>query len=271
MSRWFNILYGGDSKPTPTPDPQAAAAVAVAEESQSGAANGESAPFPPPRTVSRRPEVQLKPAPPLPSLPARWALEIQKVVFHLGNSTEGEFFPQCIVFSGMQKQAGTTTVSYLVAHHVAVELVDQRVLFVDFSIDHNRPAPPGTQAVLRIGQSLEDDLFCKDDKALIRLSIRPGEDSSVATTSRWFKEFIALARESCAVIIIDAPPFIHASETYSVSKASDGVVMVLRSGQTRYPSLNGLVSDIEQLGIRILGTVLNFRQYPIPPWLLKYV
>lgn len=270
MSRWFNILYGS-GKPEPAQPPRSGTPNGAPPGGNPAAEAGDTNGFNPPRSPARPLNRKLSPAPPLPSLPARWALEIQKIVFHLGNSTEGEFFPQCIVFSGMQKQAGTTTVSYLVAHHVAVELVDQRVLFVDFSIDHNRPAPPGTQTVLRIGQALEDDLFGDDDKALIRFSIRPGDDSSVATTSRWFKEFIALARESCSVIIIDAPPFVSASETYSVSKASDGVVMVLRSGQTRYPSLNGLVSDIEQLGIRLLGTVLNFRQYPIPPWLLKYV
>jgi hypothetical protein len=48
-------------------------------------------------------------------------------------------------------------------------------------------------------------------------------------------------------------------------------VLVLKSGESRYPALNGLVSDLDALGIKVIGTVLNFRQYPIPRWILKYI
>ena len=71
-------------------------------------------------------------------------------------------------------------------------------------------------------------------------------------------------------IIIDAPPFFAAPETFSLAKASDGVVLILRAGVSRHPAVNALVSDLDQLGIPVLGTVLNYRQYPIPQWLLRF-
>lgn len=82
---------------------------------------------------------------------------------------------------------------------------------------------------------------------------------------------MAAAKEHCDWILIDSPPFFAAPETYAIAKASDGVVLVLRSGETRYPALNGLVADLASLGIPLVGSILNFRQFPIPRWLLKYI
>lgn len=255
MSRWFDILYGHD---TPPPDHTAPPVTQV--------------PTPPVENAAPETDTQhLQPVPPLPDLPSRWALEIQKIVFHLtAESVQGRH-PQTILFSGMQKHGGTTTISYLVAHHLAAEKGNQRVLFVDFSTDKKRPTQSGAQLSLRVGEPLAPNILATSTQLLTRLSIRPGGDNSVATTSRWFREFMTIARQTNPMIIIDAPPFFAASETYSVAKVCDGTVLVLKAGDTRYPALNALVADLSQLGINVLGTVLNFRQYPIPRWLLKYI
>lgn len=258
MSRWFDILYGRDLPPS--------SEAPARQETPSAYAT-------PP--VGEAPAINdaqdLQPVPPLPNLPSRWALEIQKIVFHLTASEQESDPPHSIVFSGMQKQGGTTTISYLVAHHLAAEHGNQRVLFVDFSTDSKRPPQAGTMLNLRIGDPLTPEMFAASRQLLTRVSIRPGSDNSVATTSRWFRLFMATACQINPIVIIDAPPFFAASETYSVAKVCDGVVLVLKSGDTRYPALNALVADLSQLGIEVLGTVLNFRQYPIPRWLLKYI
>jgi cellulose biosynthesis protein BcsQ len=175
------------------------------------------------------------------------------------------------MFSSTQKGSGTTTICYLVAHHLASERDDQRILHVDFSADRRRPAMPGTETILTIGQPLAVDLFANIDRTFTRVAIRPGEDHSVAGCSGWVREFLAHARRHCDWIFVDAPSFYAVPETYGVAKACDGVVLVLKSGESRYPALNALVGDLDALGIKTVGTVLNFRQYPIPRWLLKYI
>lgn len=251
MSDWFDILYRKDT-PADVPSP---------------AERGEA-----PATASGQVQRQnaLKATDPLTNLPPRWALEIQKIAFHLKPAGDA---PQhrCLMFSSTQKRCGTTTVCYLVAHHLASERSDQRVLHVDFSTDRRRAAMPGTEAILTIGQSLTPDLFAGIDRTLSRIAIRPGDSHSVAGSSGWMGEFMAHARRHCDWILIDAPPFFAAPEAYGVAKACDGIVLVLKSGESRYPALNALVADLDALGIKTIGTVLNFRQYPIPPWLLKYI
>jgi Mrp family chromosome partitioning ATPase len=82
---------------------------------------------------------------------------------------------------------------------------------------------------------------------------------------------LKISRNHCDWIIVDVPPFFSTPESYTVSQLCDGTIMVLKSGETRYTALTGLVADLEQVGIRLLGVIMNFRQYPIPRWLLKYI
>lgn len=269
MSHWFDILYRRED-PTPQPAQRgsAAAPVEIAQAGSDNAATGNEEPMAVAGKPARKP---LKPVAPLTGIPARWELEVQKIVFHL-HSKQGETTqPRHLVFAGAQRSAGTTTICYLVAHHLATERTDQRVLYVDFSVDRKFPAKPGADAYLQIGQPLTGEMFSSIDQAFTRFSIRPGSENSVAMNSGWLRDFMTLAREHCDWVLIDAAPFFAAPETYSVAKSCDGVVLILKSGETRYPSLNSLVADLEMLGITVVGTVLNFRQYPIPRWLLKYI
>lgn len=222
-----------------------------------------------PSTV-RRPRPPLQTPPPLKDLPNKWVLEIQKVVFHLTAVGESDNPPQAIVFSSVQRGAGNTTASYLVAHHIAAESSDRRVLFVDFSTEKSQ-AKPATNTLLQMGREIQSSQIAPGEQTLTRVSVRQEDEQSLATVSGWCREFLAIARAHYDVIVVDAPPFFGAPETYSMAKASDGVVLVLRAGESRYPAVNALVADLGQLGIGILGAVINYRQYPIPQWLLRYI
>lgn len=258
MSRWFDILYRREEPATTSGGPDGSPSPGA------GATAGGAESLAPGRTG-------LRPALPLQGLPGRWALEVQKIVFHLNRGGEDGSSSRCIVFSGMQKQGGTTTICYLVAHHMATERNDQRIVYVDFSIDPKRKPMPGATLDLQLGQALNRELFSSITHTFTHVRIGPGDERQATTASAWLRELVALMREQCDWVLVDAPPFSVAPETYSVAKACDGVVLVLKSGATRYPALNALVADLEMLGIKVLGTVLNFRQYPIPRWLLKYI
>lgn len=222
-----------------------------------------------PSTV-QRPRPPLQTPPPLQDLPTKWMLEIQKVVFHLTAVGEGDGPPQAIVFSSLQRGVGNTTVSYLVAHHIAAESSDRRVLFVDFSTEKST-AKPAAHTLLQMGQAIGTDQLTPGHQTLTRVSVRQEDEQSLASVSGWCREFLNLARSFYDVIVVDAPPFFGAPETYSMAKASDGVVLILRAGESRYPAVNALAADLGQLGIGLLGAVINYRQYPIPQWLLRYI
>jgi Mrp family chromosome partitioning ATPase len=223
---------------------------------------------PPIGKPARRP---ITAAPALRGLPSRWALEVQKVAIHLMSDQTQSEPPQVVVFSSLQAGSGTTTVSYLVAHHLAVERGDERVLFVDFSTRSGNPPARGSQRTFRVGEVIDESSVELGDRAFVHVSVRLADERSVAAIARWFREFIDIARKAFGMVVIDCPPFYAEPEAYSLAKASDGVVLVMRTGENRYPAVNALVADLEKLGIQVLGTVLTFRRYPIPGWLLRYI
>lgn len=258
MTHWFDVLY---RRTPPQPDP--------AEITEKPADAEKEAKDQQPLFAFQS-HALIKP-PPLQGIPSRWSLEIQKIVFHLRPVVDDAEAPHHIVFSGIQRGSGNTTICYLVAHHVATERFDQKVLYID--LNPSVSAPPLTSAdhAFKIGDVINANDFGEINRTLTSVSIRPSGEHSVSITSGWLYDFIALARQEFDWILVDAPPFFATPETYSVAKACDGVVLVLKSGETRYPALKALASDLDSLGIPIIGTVLNFRQYPIPKWLLRYV
>lgn len=226
-----------------------------------------------PASTNPRSVRSLKPPPPLPALPNRWILEIQKVVFHLTASIPENVLCPTILFSGMHRKTGATTISYVVAHQMAVEYGNQMVLYIDCRhIDGSKADGSDKHTtVINVGDPISPNLFESESYSLSRISVRLGDGKSVAAIANWFREFINAARLKHRAIVIDAPPFFAAPETFSLAKASDGVVIVLRAGLSRYSAVNALIADLEQLGIYVLGTVLNYRQYPIPKMLLKFM
>lgn len=214
----------------------------------------------------------LKRAPALSGIPSRWSLEVQKIVFHLRPDMSNPDAPRNIVFSGVQRGPGVSTICYLVAHHLATEGYQNRVLYVNFNPAAMAPVMQNADATFQIGQELSESEVCIfDDSTLTTVAIRSENKQAVSIASGWLYEFIAHAKTQFDWILVDAPPFFASPETYSVARACDGVVLVLKSGETRYPALKALVADLNSLGIPIMGTVLNFRQYPLPKWLLRYV
>ena len=264
MSNWFDILYR-----TKGLAPEATAT------QHSGAQTEARLPFkdePNGPATDQSPKLDVLPAPPLPKMPARWLLELQKATFHLTREgRSGGAGSSVVAFSGMQRRGGTSTISLMIAHYLAVDAADARILYVIYCLDHNHGNKNKIDTTLRIGHPLSDDLFRTTPKAFTKLSVQPAEAGLVVNSAKWFSDLIDLSKKHCHWVILDIPPFFSSPESYIVSQMCDGVVLVLKSGETRYPALNGLVADLEQVGIHVLGTVLNFRQYPIPRWLLKYI
>lgn len=263
MSQWFDVLYRRQSR----------------SKNETAGSNGAlpegEAPSMTRENESAQPEEgkpKLERVPPVAGVPSRWSLEVQKIVFHLRPVVNDSGAPRNIVFSGVQKGSGVSTICYLVAHHLATEGYEQRVLYVNFDPAASALPMHGADTTLQIGDQLPGDApYLNNNSTLTTVAIRGHNKQAVSAASGWLYEFIASANSRFDWILVDSPPFFASPETYSITKACDGVVLVLKSGQTRYPALKALVADLDSLGIKIMGTVLNFRQYPLPRWLLQYV
>ena len=89
--------------------------------------------------------------------------------------------------------------------------------------------------------------------------------------SEAFDTFLRTARERFKYVIVDTPPLQHCPESLVLSQKADGVILVVESEKTRKRSALWAKQQIENVGGKLLGVVLNKRKYYIPNWLYKRI
>lgn len=71
------------------------------------------------------------------------------------------------------------------------------------------------------------------------------------------QEIIDTGTEQYDMIIIDAPPVLHASEVKLLAHYCDGVVMVIRNGRTKNESAMNAKETLAFAGAKIVGIIMN--------------
>ena len=91
-----------------------------------------------------------------------------------------------------------------------------------------------------------------------------------AMGSRIVKDFVAWARSSYDVVILDSPPFGVVSDALILAGLSDGVVFVSRPGVSRRHALRHAVEEFSEAGAPLLGVVVNAVNFDRMAFLSNY-
>jgi len=83
------------------------------------------------------------------------------------------------------------------------------------------------------------------------------ESSQALLHSERLRELLELARSQFDVVLIDTPPMLHLADARIVGALVDGVVLVIRSGQTSREAAVSVTSRLREDGIPVFGVVLN--------------
>jgi Mrp family chromosome partitioning ATPase len=70
-------------------------------------------------------------------------------------------------------------------------------------------------------------------------------------------------------VVIDGDAVYSAADTMIISTQVDGVIMVVRSEDTRWEVAQAAVQRLTQAGAKLVGSVFNRRKYYMPKWLYK--
>jgi polysaccharide biosynthesis transport protein len=76
-------------------------------------------------------------------------------------------------------------------------------------------------------------------------------------SSESMKELLRSASERFDYVIIDAPPMISVSDPIILSTLVDGVILVVRSGESKGESVRRACQDLSAVGARVFGVTLN--------------
>ncbi len=91
---------------------------------------------------------------------------------------------------------------------------------------------------------------------LIPSGNKPQNPSSLLS-SRHMTNLVAMGRERADIVLIDSPPILAVADTLPVTAKVDGVVLVVRYGTTQRRSLVRAKEQLEKVGARIVGVIVN--------------
>ncbi len=70
-------------------------------------------------------------------------------------------------------------------------------------------------------------------------------------------ELIATILERADIILFDTPPALAVTDASVLAKSADGVLLIAQVGATRLPAFYQALSELQRVGVRIIGAVLN--------------
>ena len=170
--------------------------------------------------------------------------------------------PRSIVMTSANPGEGKSTISSLLA--VLIARSGQPVVLIDADlrkpVQHkifNADNEVGLSQVLVGDVSVDDALQPTNQPNLYVLTAgRVPANPSEMVGSRRMKSLVeALSKRY--FVITDAPPVLAVTDAGLLANASDGVVLVTRVGKTQKEQLKLATKLLEQVGGRILGTVLH--------------
>jgi Mrp family chromosome partitioning ATPase len=82
--------------------------------------------------------------------------------------------------------------------------------------------------------------------------------------SEALRKRMAELRSKFDFVLIDAPALTQSNDAVAWGHMGDGVVMVLGANATRRESAHWAATELAAAGVRVIGSVLNKRTFPIP-------
>jgi succinoglycan biosynthesis transport protein ExoP len=176
--------------------------------------------------------------------------------------------PQVIVVTSPCPGDGKTTVACNLS--IAVAEIGRKVLLIEGDLRR-----PRLNSVFGVGNNwgLSDVLRGDGDLENVSVShlvretevdglyLLPGGSCGVTPANLFYSPRMATLlkklRTEFDMILIDAPPMIHLADARVLGHLSDGVVLVIRAGQTTMDSALSASQRFAEDGTRVLGTILN--------------
>jgi polysaccharide biosynthesis transport protein len=174
--------------------------------------------------------------------------------------------PRVLVFTSAHPSDGKTTVVTNLA--IATAEIRRKVLVIDADLRRPRmhdifsvPNDRGLSDILREELSEENVAGLIQQTAIPNLHVLPAGKPTYAAAhllySRNFAPLLAKFKNEYDMIFVDTPPMLQITDARVAGRLADGVVLVVRAGDTTRDAILAAKNRLEGDCIRILGAVLN--------------
>jgi capsular exopolysaccharide synthesis family protein len=182
---------------------------------------------------------------------------------NLQSSLNGGLSKVVLITSPGVGEGKSTTAANLA---VALAKAGRRTLLLDADMRrpqiHNfasRSLEPGLYQILQDGMAFDPSGMETHTENLFAIPagrVIGGSASELLDQPR-MGELLGALREHFDVIIIDTPPTLAVSEAKQLAPKADATLMVVRAGETKERDLDLAVQELQRVGGRIIGVVLN--------------
>ncbi len=178
---------------------------------------------------------------------------------YIASQHQSKLFMICSAVKG----EGKTTLAINLAITFAMD--GKKVLLVDCDLRRSQihtllsvPKKTGLTDYLTGQKGLEDIVktTIQEDLFVITSGDRPNNPAELLGTPK-FNEFLAEARTSFDIIIIDSPALIPVSDTIAMAPYMDCCIMIARALWTPLKAAKQAKSQLSRIGANIIGGVLN--------------
>jgi Mrp family chromosome partitioning ATPase len=196
--------------------------------------------------------------------------EIAKLVsrvFLTGNET-----PRQVVWMGADAGTGCSKICARAAEVLAAQPSGGSVCLVDANLSSpslhrhfGTDNQVGLTDALRQGGSIRKYAhFLAGERLALITSGASGEGWQMLLGSPQMHTRMSELHREFDYVLVDLPPMNICPETVTLAKASDGLILVVKANATRREVAQKVVHELKSANVRLLGAVLNERQFPIP-------
>jgi len=125
----------------------------------------------------------------------------------------------------------------------------------------------GWEAVVQGNTSVHEVVHAVGDSLAVTQLTASESALPAVLSSKGFKATLERLRSDYDLILFDAPSLAHSADLVMLATALDGVLIVVEAGKSRRPAVRYGVEQVIAQGGRVLGVVLNRRQFYIPAFL----
>lgn len=90
-------------------------------------------------------------------------------------------------------------------------------------------------------------------------------------TSQEMRTRMTELKEEYDYLLVDIPPLNVYPDGTVLGRMSNGLVLVIKANSSRREVAQRVVEEVKSSNIRLLGTILNERRFPIPEALYRYL
>jgi len=187
----------------------------------------------------------------------------------------GDLDQKVILFLGLEGGEGASTVVSSLAR-VAAERLERKVAVLDTDI----LSPPqyqqfginvsiGWDDVLKNSARLEQAIYPTTLNGLSVVPVSAAKARTQVIDARGMSDLLIALRERFDLVVVDCAPPSVLPDSITLSRESDGVVLVIAADRTPLAAADSIHRKIASVGGNVTGVVFNKRRHYIPRLIYK--